>query len=168
MPTTHRQWVLSTLNYADVIRTNRGKRILFSTAGVGRTLGLVASASRLLWITPVHPLAYSERRKLTMSWRCDEARALKFAITVLASEPQFLASVSGCNSLPFPSKTSRISKFAQTRPRLKCSCTASKISDVRPSCIKNKRWPTPHNGAVRNISGPADPCTIPSARFEPI
>src|SRR5580704_12902765 len=34
---------------------------------------------------------------------------------------------------------------------------------VRPSCRKKTRCPTPQRGAVRNSSGPAPPCVIPSA-----
>src|SRR5437773_320596 len=34
---------------------------------------------------------------------------------------------------------------------------------VRPSCRKNRRWPTPHSGALRNSSAAAPPCGTPSA-----
>ena len=41
-------------------------------------------------------------------------------------------------------------------------------SDVRPSCRKNSRCPSPHSGAVRNSSGPALPWETPSAKPEPM
>src|SRR5262249_17352962 len=39
---------------------------------------------------------------------------------------------------------------------------------VRPSWRKKTRCPTPQSGAVRNSSGPAPPCIMPSARPIPI
>src|SRR6185295_4872147 len=35
--------------------------------------------------------------------------------------------------------------------------------EVRPSCRKNRRWPTPHSGALRNSSDAAPPWGTPSA-----
>src|ERR1700687_6509629 len=40
--------------------------------------------------------------------------------------------------------------------------------DVRPSWRKKPRCPTPQRGAVRNSSGPAAPCVMPSARSLPM
>src|SRR5215831_9409275 len=45
---------------------------------------------------------------------------------------------------------------------------ASRRLAVLPSCRKKILWPTPHNGAVRNSSGPAVPWFMPSARFVPM
>src|ERR1700689_2394589 len=39
---------------------------------------------------------------------------------------------------------------------------------VRPSCKKNRRWPTPQSGAERNCCGPALPWVIPSERPVPM
>src|SRR6266436_4087447 len=39
---------------------------------------------------------------------------------------------------------------------------------VRPSWRKKTRCPTPQSGAVRNSSGPAPPCVMPSARPLPM
>src|ERR1022692_507444 len=39
---------------------------------------------------------------------------------------------------------------------------------VRPSWRKKTRCPTPQSGAVRNSSGPAPPCVMPSARPFPM
>src|SRR5215469_424578 len=46
------------------------------------------------------------------------------------------------------------------------STMAVKRSPARPSCRKNRRWPMPHSGAVRNWAGPASPWVTPSARDE--
>src|SRR5450755_612348 len=45
---------------------------------------------------------------------------------------------------------------------------ASTKFDVLPSWRKKTRCPTPHSGAVRNSSGPAPPCVMPSARSLPM
>src|SRR6202158_6330898 len=39
---------------------------------------------------------------------------------------------------------------------------------VRPSWRKKTRCPIPQSGAVRNSSGPAEPCVMPSARSLPM
>src|SRR5260370_40178119 len=39
---------------------------------------------------------------------------------------------------------------------------------VRPSWRKKMRCPTPQSGAVRNSSGPAEPCVMPSLRPLPM
>ena len=43
-----------------------------------------------------------------------------------------------------------------------CARMAPSRSEVRPSCMKKIRWPSPHNGAVRNSLGPASPWLTPS------
>src|SRR5260370_2005961 len=55
-----------------------------------------------------------------------------------------------------------------TLPELAWALMACNRSEVRPSCRKNNRWPTPHSGAVRNSSGPAAPWFTPSAKFDPM
>src|SRR2546422_4247663 len=45
---------------------------------------------------------------------------------------------------------------------------ASSRSDVRPSCRKKIRWPSPHRGAVRNSSPLAFPWVMLSASLGPM
>src|SRR5213593_5085819 len=45
---------------------------------------------------------------------------------------------------------------------------ASRRSDVRPSCRKKIRWPSPHRGAVRNSSPLAFPWVMLSASLGPM
>src|SRR5438128_509989 len=45
---------------------------------------------------------------------------------------------------------------------------ASRRSDVRPSCRKKIRWPSPHRGAVRNSSPFAFPWVMLSASLGPM
>src|SRR3989441_7416394 len=45
---------------------------------------------------------------------------------------------------------------------------ASRRSDVRPSCRKKIRWPSPHRGAVRNSSPLAFPWRMLSASLGPM
>src|SRR6266481_5214364 len=82
---------------------------------------------------------YSERRKFNRSCCCAGVSALKCPITPLASEPS-----------------------------LRCSRMACSKSLARPSCRKNRRCPSPHKGAVRNSSGPALPCEMPSCNRSPM
>src|SRR5438270_3403895 len=53
-------------------------------------------------------------------------------------------------------------------PRLLWALIASIRLVVRPSWRKKMRCPTPQSGAVRNSSGPAAPCVMPSARPLPM
>src|SRR6476646_1399464 len=73
-------------------------------------------------------LSYSERRKFNRFCLFVADSALKFAITVLASDPV-----------------------------LECAVIAVIRLLVRPSCRKKILCPRPHSGAVRNWSPPAPP-----------
>src|SRR5260370_24734976 len=53
-------------------------------------------------------------------------------------------------------------------PGLLWASSASSRLLVRPSWRKKTRCPTPQSGAVRNSSGPAPPCVMPSARPLPM
>ena len=79
-------------------------------------------------------VSYSERRKLRTSCFWFSRSWLKFPITAFASE----------------------ALRVKTLPLL-CARIASSKSDVRPSCRKKSRCPSPHSGAVRNSLGPACP-----------
>src|SRR6267142_6139191 len=85
-------------------------------------------------------VGYSERRKLRTSCFWFSRSWLKFPITAFASE------------------ASRV----KTLPLL-CARIASSKSEVRPSCRRKSRCPSPHSGAVLNSLGPACPWVTPSA-----
>src|SRR5947208_3081765 len=82
---------------------------------------------------------YSERRKLSMSCFALSGSTTNRLITPFASDPE-----------------------------LACWRIATFRSEVRPSCRKKIRCPTPHSGAVRNSLGPASPCLTPSASPTPM
>src|SRR5581483_10332819 len=84
-------------------------------------------------------LDYSERRKFSRFCLLVAERALKLAITLLASEPLLAC----------------------------CAIAVSRLA-VRPSCRKKIRWPSPHNGEERNWSPPAPPCETLSFRPVPM
>src|SRR5579872_3097024 len=111
-----------------------------------------ASADR----APLHSAApkprasYSDRRKFNISCFCDVFKALKFPITVFASEPHVKTREKGVKSEPFSLKTSADCVVTQSDPELIWSWIACSKSLVRPSCKKNRRCPRPHSGAVRN------------------
>src|SRR6266850_1572836 len=90
-------------------------------------------------------VGYSERRKLRTSCFWFSRSRLKFPITAFASE------------------ASRV----KTLPLL-CARIASSKSDVRPSCRRKSRCPSPHSGAVLNSLGPACPWVTPSASPGPM
>src|SRR5262249_164610 len=82
---------------------------------------------------------YSERRKFRIFCLLVAERALKLAITPLASEPL-----------------------------LACCAMAVNRLAVRPSCRKKMPWPSPQSGAERNWSPPAPPCETLSFRPVPM
>ena len=82
---------------------------------------------------------YNDRRKFSKSCCCCWVNALKLAITLFASDPE-----------------------------LECAWIACIKSDVRPSCKKKIRLPTPHKGAVRNWLPLAFPWDTLSAKPLPI
>ena len=59
--------------------------------------------------------------------------------------------------VPFVEHLARPALFASD-PLLRCARIAAFRSLVRPSCRKNKRWPRPQSGAVRNSRPEALPC----------
>src|SRR6266704_2355707 len=82
---------------------------------------------------------YSERRKFNRFCLFAADKALKFAITVLASDPV-----------------------------LACAAMAVSRFFVRPSCRKKMRCPRPHSGDDRNWSPPALPWETLSFRPVPM
>src|SRR5713101_7695408 len=101
--------------------------------------------------SPNKALRYNERRKFRTSCFWEVLSEWKWSTTVFASDD-----------------TQPLSRPPRRPQLVACASTVCNRSEVRPSCRKNSRCPTPQSGAVRNSSPPAAPCVTPSARFEPM
>src|SRR5580658_6287399 len=82
---------------------------------------------------------YNDRRKFKTSCFWEELRPLNFPTTACASELQFWP----------PEEGAAVWGPPEPEPQA-CASIACNRSEVRPSCRKKSRWPSPHKGAVRN------------------